>query len=388
LLALVYGAGIILAFIIIGVVIGPPISEFAHHWLTNTIIAALFIAFGLSLLGLFELRLPGSLNTLASRAAGATSILGVLLLGATLVITSFACTAPFMGAVLAGGTRGGGFLEVVISMSFFGLAMALPFMILALFPSAVGSLPRSGEWMHTLKVVFGFLVLAASLYFISKVDKSQGWHALPRELFLYILSGVAFTTALYLFGLIRLKGESAEIGPMRAVFGMLILLFSLYCVYGAQGNRLGSVLGPIVPDYSSEKLWPASTGGPGGEQKAPRTIVEDDFKGGMEQARREGKLALINWTGVNCPNCRKMELTVFTRPEVMEELKKYVELRLHTDQDSALSKGLKAIKEKRLDDVSMPIYEIVDPENLETVDVFRGVGSWTAFREFLRRNAR
>ncbi len=386
-LALAYGAGIILDFIIIGIVIGPPIIGFAHHWATNTIVAVLFIAFGLSLLGLFELRLPGSLNALASRAAGAKTFAGVFLLGATLVITSFACTAPFMAAVLAGGTQGGSFLEVLVSMFFFGLAMALPFVGLALFPSAVKNLPKSGEWMHTLKVTFGFLVLAAALYFISKVDKTLKWNSLPRELYFYITAGIAFTAALYLFGLIRFKGEGGEIGPSRLVFGMLAVIFTLYCIYGAQGNRLGGILESIAPDYGSERLGVVESAA---ESKSPWTIVEDDFEGGLAAAQSEGKFALINWTGVNCTNCRAMERTIFTKPEVIREFQSYVELRLHTDRDDALSKSLKEIKDKRLNDISMPIYEIVDPKSQKTIDVFPGadlLSGGKRFREFLARNA-
>jgi thiol:disulfide interchange protein DsbD len=302
------------------------------------------------------------------------------------VITSFACTAPFIAGILASGTEAESILEVLVSMCFFGLAMALPFMGLALFPSAIGSLPKSGEWLHTLKVLFGFVVLAAALLFISKVDKSLGWKSLPRELYLYIVAGIAFTAALYLFGLIRLEGESGQIGPSRMFLGMLTLIFTLYCVYGAQGNPLGMILESLTPDYSA--LRAEGSGAPEGAVPS-RAIVEDDFQGGLEKARAEGKLAFINWTGVNCTNCKAMEKSVFTRPEIRRELEKFVELRLHIDRDDPASRDLNAIKEKRLNDISMPIYEIVDPRDNATLDVFRGADTAGArFKDFLSRNAR
>jgi cytochrome c biogenesis protein CcdA len=275
-LALAYGAGIVIDFVLIGVLVGPPIIAFAKYPITN----------------LFEIRLPSSLNTLASRASGARSYIGVFLLGTTLVITSFACTAPFIGVILVGGAQARGFLEIVVGMTFFGLTMALPFVALALLPTAVRSIPKSGEWMHTLKVTLGFIVLAASLYFLSRAD--QDLHAFPREVFLYTLAGIAFTAALYLFGLIRIAGEGAGIGPLRMFIGMLVLIFALYCVHGTR-YRLDWVMESFVPSYGAERI--GAEGAAGGQEIA-WTLVEDDFEGGLKKARDEGKLALLNWTGI------------------------------------------------------------------------------------------
>ncbi len=283
-LALAYGAGIVADFVLIGLLVGPAIQPFANHWLTNGVFALLFVAFSLSLLGLYEIRLPSSVNALAGRAAGVGGYFGVFLLGSTLVITSFTCTAPVVGAVLGEGARLGTTVTIV-SMTTFGLTMALPFVALAFFPNAARSLPRSGEWLHTLKVTLGFIELAAALKFISNVDVSLDARVFPRELFLYLLTGICLVTALYLFGLVRMKGETGEVGPMRLTFALMLVLFSFYCLHGVR-HRLDFVMEAFVPPYRSEE-----------EKASAWTQVIDDFEGGLARAEKEGKLALINWTG-------------------------------------------------------------------------------------------
>jgi len=236
-------------------------------------------------MGVFEIRLPSSVNAIAARASGKQGYVGVFLLGATFVIASFTCSAPIVGALLAGGAQAHGFTNVVVGMGVFGLTMALPFVLLALFPSRLRSLPRSGEWMHTLKVTLGFVELAASLKFISNVDVFQNWQILPRELFLYTAAAITIATSLYLFGLIRLHGESAEISPLRMVFGMLFLILSLFFVHSTRVTNFGVIMSAILPPYGAE------------EKPAEWKIVADDFERGLETAKEDGKLALVNWTG-------------------------------------------------------------------------------------------
>lgn len=386
-LALAYGAGIVVDFVLIGLLVGTPIVAFAQHAATNAVFAALFIVFGLSMLGLFELRLPASVNALAGRAAGVQGYLGVFLLGSTLVITSFTCSAPFIGVMLAGGAAARSVQEVVVGMTVFGLVMALPFVALALFPNAVRSLPRSGEWMHTLKVTLGFIELAAALKFVSNVDVVLRWGILPQELFFYIIAAIGITTALYLFGVIRLRGDPQEVSPLRMAIGTATLIFAFYCVHLAPLDRLGTVMAAFAPPYKAADAAPAKDNQPPG--KVGWIKVEDDFEGGLARARAVGKLALINWTADTRVNCRAMERSIFPRPDVLRELEKYVEVRLHTDR----SERIRKLQEERLNDVSMPIYEIVDPVTGKTRDLFKGadippIGDGSRFRDFLSRNAR
>jgi thiol:disulfide interchange protein len=366
-LALAYGAGIVADFMIIGVLVGPLVLELASDWRMNLAIALLFGLFGLSLLGLFELRLPSSANALASRATGASSYFGVFLLGTTLVITSFACTGPFIGGVIfAGGARARGVLDIVVGMGAFGLAMALPFVCLALFPSAVKAMPRSGEWMHVVKVTFGFVLFVAGLEFFAKTDAARGWGLLSPALSAAIAGGIGIAASLYLLGVIRLKGESGEVGPVRLLIGVAVLVASLYSLAGiAEGRGAG-----------------------GGGKAVSWTMVEDDFEGGLAKAASAGKRALINWTGVTCPNCKKMERSVFIIPEVIRGLEKYVEVRLHIDKDTDSSRSLRDLKAKRTGDYTLPLYEVVDPKDGRAIDAFRGADfGGKRFAEFLAKNS-
>jgi len=233
---------------------------------------------------------------------GAGGYTGVFLMGTTLVITSFTCTAPFVGSLLfATGAQARSFGQILVGMTFFGLTMAVPFVGLALFPDLKRSLPRSGEWMHTLKVTLGFIELAAALKFISNVEYALKWYILPRELFLYLTAAIALTTALYLLGMVRLRGESGEVGPLRLLWGMLFLIAALYFFHYTEVKHPNWLMAAFLPPYSSSE--PPETAGdlPGRVKKTPTavewTLVEDDFEGGLEKARAEGKLALVNWTG-------------------------------------------------------------------------------------------
>lgn len=173
--------------------------------------------------------------------------------------------------------------------------MAVPFVFLSMVPQRVKALPRSGEWMHVLKVTLGFVEIAAALKFISNVDLVWGWAFLSRELFLVLWMGIFLVAAVYLFGLIRLKDESTtEISPGRMVAGLFFALFGLYCGYGSLGNSMDPIMTAIIPNYSGR----IASAGEGGKASATaHTIIKDDFEGALERARAENKLLLVNFTG-------------------------------------------------------------------------------------------
>jgi thiol:disulfide interchange protein DsbD len=298
-LALAYGAGIVLIFNAIGLLFATAIGRFSAHPVVNLLFGLIFVIFALSFFSLFEIRLPTTLNLLSSKAAGAGGYLGVFLLGSTLVITSFTCTAPILGALLSFAGQGGDRGRVMLGMTVFGLTMAAPFVLLSLYPSRVRSLPRSGEWMHTLKVTLGFLELAFALKFFSNADLTWDLKVLPRELFLVLWSAMLLVTGLYLLGTFRMKNESAEgIGGIRLCAGIAAIGFCFYFFHGALGSRLDWITEGLIPNYSAPRV--AGAGGGEGDRKAEAawTIVEDDYEGGLARARAEGKLAFINFTGV------------------------------------------------------------------------------------------
>jgi thiol:disulfide interchange protein len=222
----------------------------------------------------------------------------VFFMGATLVLTSFTCTGPIVASLLAG-IASYGKARVGIGMGVFGLTMALPFVVLALVPTRVKQLPRSGEWMETLKVSLGFVELAASFKFLSMVDLALGWQILPRELFLMLCATIVALWALYLFGILRKAGTASDgVGSGRMASGMLVSLLASYLLFGALGNRLDFLLTTFVPPYSASSVLHASKAG-GGVEAPPYALVRDDAPAAVALAKREGKLLLYNFTGFN-----------------------------------------------------------------------------------------
>ncbi|MFO0980779.1 MAG: cytochrome c biogenesis protein CcdA [Planctomycetota bacterium] len=293
-LSLTDGLGIVLIFILIGVAFGSVIIPFATHPITNLVIGALFILFALSLFGAIELEPPQFLMRAASKASTTGGYLGVFLMGATLVITSFTCTAPFVGNLLSVGAQNGNLGRIVMGMGMFGLTMAVPFVLLALVPGRIQAMPRSGDWMHTLKVYLGFIEIAAALKFLSNVDLVWEWHVLSRELFLILWFGIFVAAAFYLFGIIRMHGDHAEVSPKRLSAALLTLLFGLYCGYGALGNDVDVIMTAIIPNYSNNRQ--AAAGTSVGKVDAP-TIVVDDYQRAVAVAKETNKLVLVNFTG-------------------------------------------------------------------------------------------
>jgi len=293
-LSIAYGVGIIGTFVLIGVVVGPPIIEFAAHPITNIVIGAMFVYFALSLFGAINMQPPAFLLNMASNASRKGGMGGVFLMGATLVVTSFTCTAPFVGTLLSTGASSGGLGRVALGMAVFGATMAIPFVFLSMLPAKAKSIPKSGEWMHTLKVALGFIEIAAALKFFSNVDLVWGWEWLSRELFLILWVGIFLAGALYLFGVFRLKDENTEpITPGRMVGALVFLLISAYCLYGAMGNRMDRIMTAIIPPYSNRIAMSGEAG-----QSGPKwAMVIDDYEGALAKGRQENKLVLLNLTG-------------------------------------------------------------------------------------------
>lgn len=283
-LALAYGLGIVLIFVVTGVAIGEVIVPFAQHWITNLVIGGAFVLFAASLFGFVTLQPPGWLTNAAGRAGATGGLLGVFLMGATLVVTSFTCTAPIVGSLLAG-VASAGRGRVALGMAVFGLTMAAPFVVLALLPGRVKALPRSGEWMNTLKVSLGFIELAAALKFLSNVDVGLGLQVYPREVFLISWAFVFTLLALFLFGLFRYRNEPV-VGSsgLRNGFGIASMAFAFYCLFGTMGFALDPIMTAFEPPYRLRAI-------------EEHSIVKDDYEAALALARKEHKLVLVNFTG-------------------------------------------------------------------------------------------
>jgi len=284
-LSLTYGIGIVSMFILIGLLVGPVIVRFAAHPATNIVVGLLFLVFALALFGVFTLNPPSWMLNFAGQASSKGGFGGVFMMGATLVLTSFTCTAPFVGSLLSA-SSGAGTLGIVVGMGVFGLTMAIPFVFLSLAPGKMAQMPKSGEWMHVIKVSLGFLEIAAALKFFSNADMVWELHFLSRDLFLLLWAGIFGASAAYLFGWIRLAGERNEgVGPLRMTIGLLVLLFATYCWYGAQGNKLDPVMVAIVPNYQART------------PKTKHEIFVDNWDAAVARARTTGKQLFVNFTG-------------------------------------------------------------------------------------------
>jgi thiol:disulfide interchange protein DsbD len=298
-LSLAYGAGIVAIFVLIGVLIGPLIIPFATHPITNLVIGGFFLVFALTLFGVMTLNPPRFLMNVAGSASQQGGYLGVFLMGATLVVTSFTCTAPFVGTLLSTGASSGGLGRIALGMAVFGMTMAIPFVWLSMVPGKIKSIPKSGEWMHTLKVFLGFVEVAAALKFLSNVDLVWGWGILSRELFLFLWFAIFAVAAMYLFAMFRLKDEygeeeAASISPKRMVGAFGTSLFAVYCLYGALGHTLDPVMTALAPNYST-RIGGGSEGATATAKE--HVIIKDDFEGALARAKAENKFLLANFTG-------------------------------------------------------------------------------------------
>jgi thiol:disulfide interchange protein DsbD len=299
--ALVFCLGIVVLFSGLGLATTAMLGPFgivtlgSNPWV-NAFISALFIAFGLSLLGAFEITIPSVVLTRQNQSSNRGGFIGSLFMGLTFSLASFACVGPFVGTLLAASVSGGK-MRPLLGMVTFATGLALPFFLLAVFPSYLQRMPRSGGWMARVKVVMGFVILAASLKYLSSLDQvlQLGW--LTRERFLAAWIVLFAAAGLYLLGFLRLEGIRADeqMGLGRLLSGMALLIFAVSLLPGMFGGKLGD-LDAFVPLGTQ-----TAGGGTGGESAL--VWMKNRYREALDQARREGKLVLVNFTGYACTNC-------------------------------------------------------------------------------------
>jgi thiol:disulfide interchange protein DsbD len=285
---------------------------------------------GLGLLGAFEITIPSSVLTRLDRGSQKGGIAGTLLMGLTFALSSFACVGPFMGTLLAASVGSGG-IRPLLGMIAFASGLALPFFLLALFPSYLKRLPKSGAWMARVKVVMGFIVLAAMLKFLASVDQVLQWNVITRERFLAAWIVLFAMAGLYLLGFLRLEGIAKDepMGLGRLLTGMVFLIFAISLAPGMSGGKLGEL----------DAYIPVASGGGGGGGGGENALVwmKDQYREALDRARREGKLVLVTFTGYACTNCHWMKANMFTRPEIAGALQNFVLVELYTDGTDAAS---------------------------------------------------
>jgi len=318
--AAVFCLGIIVLFSVIGLLtttlLGPfGVVQLGSNAWVNAFIACVFLVFGLSLLGAFEITLPSGLLTKLDGASQRGGIFGTLLMGLTFSLTSFACVGPFVGPLLAASAQAGG-VRPLLGMAAFSSGLSAPFFLLAVFPGFLKRMPRSGGWLPRVKVVMGFVVLAAMLKYVASVDQVMQWNFLTRERFLAAWVVLFAMAGLYLLGFLQLEGVSKDepLGLGRLLTSALFLAFAISLVPGMFGDKLGE-LDAYVPLPAE-----SSSGGSG----FSLAWMKNDFHGALDRARRENKLVLVNFTGYACTNCHWMKANMFTRPEIAAAMKNFV----------------------------------------------------------------
>jgi thiol:disulfide interchange protein len=358
--ALLFCSGIVVLFTGLGLLITAIAGPFgvvqlgSNPWV-NGFIALVFFIFGLSLLGAFELTLPSGFLTKLNSASQGSGHLATLLMGLTFSLTSFACIGPIVGPLLIASVQQKG-AQPVLGMMAFAIGLAAPFSLLALFPSYLGKLPRSGAWMVRVKVVLGFIVLAVMLKYLSNVDQVLQTHWLTRERFLAAWIVLFALPGLYLLGFLFMEGIKREerVGVARALIAALFLIFAVSLAPGLFGARLGD-LDAFVPEGSQDSRGPISAA-----VAAPGDYFKNQLEKALASAREQNKLLLVNFTGYACTNCHWMKANMFTRPEIQAALKGFVIVDLYTDGTDADSEKNQKLEDQRFGTASIPFYAILD----------------------------
>jgi thiol:disulfide interchange protein DsbD len=423
-LAIAYCLAIIGVFTSFGVLISfffsaTALQNLANNPWLNAVVALLFVAFGLSLLGLFEIRLPNFLLNASARGESKGGMVGVMFMALTLTITSFTCTFPVVGGLIVM-AAGGQFFYPIVGLATFSAVLAFPFFLLALAPSLIAKMPKSGDWMNTVKVVGGLIELGAALKFINTAE--IGFGAVPEDawfdapLVLSVWVGLALVSGLYLLGLFRTDHDHDEVkvGPGRLLVGSSFLALALFLAPAIFGHPprspLWDLLVGILPADVDDLAAPASGAAPAEagtrasstdpaqaqreETRVHGVVWGMSYDAALEKAKTENRPILIDFTGVNCANCRAMEQGVMPRKEVVGLLSQFITVQLYTDFAPIASlspEQRKEIAEKNQEllldlsgDPSNPVYVVLSPEG-KPVKSIGGKVSVSAFVDFLKQ---
>jgi thiol:disulfide interchange protein len=357
---LFFGFSIVLIYTVLGGLFsvglfGPNAANIlSTHWIPNLLFFILFLVFAISFFGAFEIILPGSLVNKTDSKAERGGSTGAFFMALTTVIVSFSCTGPFIGALIIEAVQEGGY-QPMIGMFFFGFAFAAPFTLLAIFPSALSKLPKSGSWMNVVKVVFAFILLAFSLKFVSNIDQVYGFNFISREIYLSVWIVIFFLLGIYFLGKIRFAHDSEMkfIGTGRLFLSIATFTFVIYLFTGLSGAPLTSISALLPPQNLKQMAFRGR--GESSKDFAPENGLCEipkyaenlhlphglkgyfDYEQGVECAQKLNKPVFLVFKGHACSNCKKMENTVWADPRVLKILsEEYVITALYTDDRRTL----------------------------------------------------
>ena len=361
--AIIYGLSIVIIYVLLGIFVSAVFGADALNALStnvwfNIIFFLLLVIFAVSFLGAFEIVLPSSWGTKVDAQADKGGVIGIFFMALALAIVSFSCTGPIVGTLLVEAAAGGNQIGPIVGMLGFSLALAIPFALFAAFPGWLNSLPKSGGWLNTVKVVLGFLELALAFKFLSNADLVLQLHWLEREVFLAIWIAIFGALAFYLFGKIQLPHDSpiTHISVGRLSLGLITLSFTIYMIPGLWGAPLNLISAfPPAQHYAEspygvgfKKLGGGNNLGKnhseipdGAHMMAPHNILAfNDYDKGLAYAKKVNKPVLLDFTGHACVNCRKMEQNVWAKDKILPILKNDVVLiSLYVDDKRKLPEG-------------------------------------------------
>lgn len=354
--AVLYGCSIVVIYVLLGLIVtflfgASALNALSTSAVFNLFFCLLLIVFAASFFGAFEITLPSSWNNaIDKKSSTTTGFISIFFMAFTLALVSFSCTGPIIGFLLVAVSTQGDILAPLIGMLGFAIALAIPFTLFAMFPSLLKSAPKSGGWMNTIKVVLGFIELAFALKFLSVADLAYGWHILDREVFLCLWIMIFGLLGIYLLGWLKFPHDDAfeynELGEQVPTFGrtnvlkffggLISLAFAIYMIPGLWGAPLKAISAFTPPMNTQDFIL--STGN-GGESKSG-VMVEakyKDYEEALAVAKKEGKPMMLDFTGFGCVNCRKMEASVWTNPEVANMLNdEYILVSLFVDDKTSL----------------------------------------------------
>ncbi|CDS92003.1 thioredoxin family protein [Sphingobacterium faecium] len=403
--ALFYGISIIVIYVVLGLAVtmifgSDALNALSTNGIFNFFFFLMLIAFGASFLGAFEISLPSSWVNKMDAKSDEGGWAGIFFMAATLALVSFSCTGPIIGTLLVQAATSGALLGPAVGMFGFSLALAIPFALFALFPSAMKAMPTSGGWLNSVKVVLGFLELAFALKFLSNVDLAYHWNWFDREVFLSLWIVIFGLMGFYLLGKIKFSHDSnlPYLSVLRTFFAIIVLSFTVYMIPGLWGAPLKSISAFLPPQSTQDFDLNQASGGTTRQVAdvsnrkyadlfhAPLGLnVFFDYEEGMEYAKAQKKMVMLDFTGHACVNCRKMEANVWTDPQVLSFLTNNViiiqlyvddrtELAVEDQQKTSAGKLLKTIGSKwsylqasQFESNSQPFYVLMNSTNRQVL---------------------
>jgi thiol:disulfide interchange protein len=339
--AFLYGFFIFLIYVLITIpfhifsTLSPEIfNNISTNVYLNIIFFIVFVLFALSFFGLYEITLPSSLTNSTDSKANAGTVMGIFFMALTLTIVSFSCTGPLAGSLLAGAVSGeGGAMRLTFGMAGFGVALGIPFALFAMFPGMLKSLPKSGGWLTTVKVVLGFLELGLALKFLSNADLVKHWGLLKREIFIGIWIIIGVLLSLYLWGIFKFKNDSPikKLGGIRIGFALFFTALTIYLLPGVTNSKYANL--KLISGFPPPLYYSIYAKG----DCILNLNCAHDYETGVKMAKEQNKAILLDFTGYACTNCRRMEENVWSNEAVYKTMsEKYIVVSLYVDDKKLL----------------------------------------------------